>query len=88
MMDQPTDIVPKCGRPRRTDGLSGLIILLESYVGTCFDPNVSFNNFYILEKSHHGGRELALDRYRIERDRSRRRKMRRWRREQQVRDKL
>ena len=44
--------------------------------------------FYILEKTHHGGRELALDRYRIERDRSRRRKMRRWRREQQVRDKL
>lgn len=37
-----------------------------------------------MEKSHHGGRELALDRYRIERDRSRRRKMRRWRREQQV----
>ena len=42
--------------------------------------------FHISEKSHHGGRELALDRYRIERDRSRRRKMRRWRREQQVRD--
>jgi len=37
-----------------------------------------------MEKTHHGGRELALDRYRIERDRSRRRKMRRWRREQQV----
>jgi len=37
-----------------------------------------------MEKSHHGGRELALDRYRIERDRSRRRKLRRWRREQQV----